>query len=87
MKKIDELLIKAQRMVRGGMELSLAMVLPDGDSWAAMAHLWDGKLGRTATLNKPTWPTMEAAVEHIHAMSLEYPNSKDVPIIIDDLGG
>ena len=41
----------------------------------------------TAALNKTTWPTIEAAVEHIHAMSLEYPNSKDVPIIIDDLGG
>ena len=51
-----------------------------------MAHLWDGKLGRTATLNKTTWPTIEAAVEHIHELAKEYPNSEDVPIIIDDLG-
>lgn len=45
MKQIDKLLIKAQNMARGGMELCLAMVLPDGDSWAAEAHLWDGKNG------------------------------------------
>lgn len=83
MKKIDELLIKAQRMVRGGMELALAMVLPDGDSWAAMAHLWDGK---QVTIHKTTWSTMEAAVEHIHTLEKEYPNSEDVPVIIDDLG-
>ena len=47
----------------------------------------DGVPGHTPTIKWATYATMEAAVEHIHAMSLEYPNSKDVPIIIDDLGG
>lgn len=83
MKQIDKLLIQAKRMARGCMELTLAMVLPDGDSWAAMAHLWDGK---QVTIHKTTWPTMEAAVEHIHALEKEYPNSEDVPVIINDLG-
>lgn len=83
MKKIDELLIKVHRIVRGGMELALAMVIPDGDSWATMAHLWDGK---QVAIHKTTWPTIEDAMEHIHALETEYPNSEDVSVIIDDLG-
>ena len=85
MKQIDKLLIRVQQLAWGGMELILAMVLLDGDSWTAMAHLWGEKQG-TPTINKSIWPTMEAAVEHIHALAKEYPNSRDVPIIIDDLG-
>ncbi|MEY8388292.1 hypothetical protein AALC17_13525 [Oscillospiraceae bacterium 38-13] len=83
MKQIDRLLIEAQRISKGGLELTLAMVLPDGDSWTADAHLWNRKQG--ATINRSSWPTMEAAVEHIHELAKEYLNSKDVPVIIADL--
>lgn len=83
MKQIDRLLIEAQRMSKGGTELTLAMVLPDSDCWAADAHLWNRKQG--AAINRSSWPTMEAAVEHIHELEKEYPNSKDVPVIIADL--
>lgn len=86
MKQIDKLLIKAQQLARGGMELILAMVMPDGDSWAAVAHLWDGIPGHTGRTDTTTHATMDAAVEHIHELAKEYPNSRDVPIIIDDLG-
>lgn len=86
MQRIDKLLIKAQRAAKGGLELILAMVVPDGNSWAAVVHLWDGKNGHSPTIQQSTWPTMDAAVEHIHELANEYPNSRDVPIIIDDLG-
>lgn len=86
MKQIDKLLIKAQSMARGGLELILAMVFPDGDSWAAEAHLWNGRDGHAPTIQRSTWATMDAAVEHVHELAKEYPNSQDVPIIIDDLG-
>ncbi len=85
MKQIDRLLIKAQHLARGGLELILAMVMSDGDSWAAEAHLWDGEKEHTPTIQRSAWPTMDAAVEHIHALAAEYPNSRDVPVIIDDL--
>lgn len=87
MNRIDKLLIQAKRAVRPGLELTVALIERNGDSWAAQAHLWDGTPGHTPTIKRATYATLEAAVEHIRAMSLEYPNSRDVPIIIDDLGG
>lgn len=85
MKQLDRLLIKAQQLARGGVELILAMVLPDGDLWTAEAHLWDGTKGHAPTIERSTWPTMDAAVEHIHEVAKDHPNGKDVPIIVDDL--
>lgn len=85
MKEIDKLLIRAQQLAGSSVELILAMVIPDGDSWTAEAHLWDGKKGHAPTIRESTWHTMDAAVEHVHALAKEYPNSKDVPIIVDDL--
>lgn len=87
MNRIDKLIIQAKRIARPGLELTVALIEQNGDSWTAQAHLSDGVPGHTPTIKRATYATMEAAVEHIHAMSLEYPNSEDVPIIIDDLGG
>ncbi len=87
MNRIDKLIIQAKRIARPGLELTVALIEQNGDSRTAQAHLSDGVPGHTSTIKRATYATMEAAVEHIHAMSLEYPNSKDVPIIIDDLGG
>lgn len=87
MKRIDNLLIKAHQLARGGMELVLAMVMPEGDSWAAVAHLWDGIPGHTGRTDTTTHTTTAAAVEHVRALAAEYPSSRDVHIIIDDLGG
>ena len=85
MKKIDELLIKAQHMVKGCRELIFAMIFSEGGSWAAEAHLWDGTEGHAPTIERSIWPTMDTAVEHILEIEKEYPNSRDVPIIVDDL--
>ena len=87
MNRIDKLILQARNAVRPGLELTVALIERNGDSWTAQAHLWDGTLGHTPTIKRATYATLEAAVEHIHTMSMEYPNSKDVPIIIDDLGG
>lgn len=86
MKQIDRLLIKAQQAARGDMELILAMVVPDGDSWTAEAHLWDGVPGHSPPVRRSTHATMEDAIEHIHELAKEYPNCRDVPVIVDDLG-
>lgn len=85
MNRIDKLILKA-RAASPGLELSVALIERDGDSWTAVAHLSDGVQGHAPTIKRATWATLERAVEHIRAMSMEYPNSRDVPVIIDDLG-
>ena len=86
MNRIDKLILRAQRAAYPNLELTLALIGHTGDSWTAEAHLWDGVPGHAPTVKRATWATLERAVEHIRAMSLEYPNSRDVPVIIDDLG-
>lgn len=87
MKQIDRLLIEAKKIAGyTGKQLTLAMVERRGDSWAAMAHLWDRTAGHSPTVETTAHSTEEDAVEHIHALAREYPNSRDVTIIIDDLG-
>lgn len=87
MNRIDKLLIQAKRAARPGLELTVALIERNSDSWTAQMHLWDGVPGHTPTIKQANYSTMEAAVEHIHALAEQHPNSKDVPIIIDDLGG
>ena len=86
MNRIDKLLIQAKGMARPGLELVAAIIERDGPSWTAQTHLADGTGKHPPTIKRATYATLEAAVEHIRAMSLEYPNSRDVPVIIDDLG-
>ena len=87
MKQIDRLLIEAKRIAEyGGKELTLAMIGQVGNFWTAAAHLWDRVQGHSPTVEITTYATEEAAVEHIHALAEKYPNSRDVTIIIDDLG-
>lgn len=88
MKQIDRLLIEAKKIAGyRGKELTLAMIERNGDSWTATAHLWDRVQGHIPTLETATHATMGAAVEHIHAIAEKYPNSRDVPIIVDDIPG
>ena len=86
MNRIDKLILRAQRAAHPNLELTLALIERDGDSWTAEVHLSDRVQGHAPTVKRATWATLERAVEHIRAMSLEYPNSRDVPVIIDDLG-
>ena len=83
MNRIDRLILKAQAVVAPAVELSVALIERNGSSWTAEVHLSNGD---GSTIKRATYATMEQAVEHIRAMAAEYPNSRDVPIIIDDLG-
>lgn len=86
MNRIDKLILQARRIVSPGLELVVAIIERDGDSWTSQAHLWDGTPGHTPTIKRAAYAALEDAVEHIRTMAAEYPNSRDVPIIIDDLG-
>lgn len=86
MNKIDRLILKAKEAARGGQELAVAIIERSGNSWTAQAHLSDGVPGHTPSIKQAAYPTLEAAVEYIRAIADEYPNSQDVPVIIDDMG-
>lgn len=85
MNRIDRLIIQARAAARGNMELLLSFVRRNGNSWTAEAYLGDGIQGHPPTVKTATYATEGAAVEYIRALAGEYPNSRDVPIIIDDL--
>lgn len=88
MNRINDLITRAKQLARPGLEMYFAFVERNGDSWTAQAHLSDGTGKHTPTIQRTVHATMEAAVEHAHAMAREYPNrySPNVPVIIDDLG-
>lgn len=86
MNRIDKLILKAKTAVSPGLELTTALIERNGDSWAAVVHLSDGVQGHAPTIKRATWATLDAAVEHVRTMAAEYPSSRDVPIIVDDLG-
>ena len=86
MNRIDNLIIKARQLAGPGLELTVAIIERDGHSWAALTHLSDGTGRHPPTIHRATYSTLEAAVEHIRAVAREHPNSRDVPVIIDDLG-
>lgn len=86
MNRIDKLILKAKAAVSPGLELTVAMIERNGDSWAAVVHLSDGIYGHAPTIKRATWATLDRAMEHVRAVAAEYPNSRDVPIIVDDMG-
>lgn len=87
MKQVDRLLIEAKKIAGyTGRQLTLAMIERDGTSWTAKAHLQDRVPGHLATVEATTHATQDAAVEYIHTLAEQYPNSRDVAIIVDDVG-
>lgn len=86
MNQIDRLIIKAKRMTgHMGKQLVLAMVDRKDDSWSAVVHLWDGVDGHRATVETTTHASADAAVQYIQQLAWKYPNSRDLPVIIDDV--
>lgn len=85
MNRIDKLLIQARDAVRGGLELTHGLITHSGHSWMAEAYLCDGIPGHAPTVKRATYAAVGAAVAFIHAVANEYPNSKDVPVIVDDI--
>lgn len=86
MNRIDKLILKARAAAAPGLELGAALIERDGDSWAAVVHIHDRTRGHAPTVKRATWATLERALEYIQAVAEEYPNSRDIPVIIDDLG-
>ncbi|MEA4933730.1 MAG: hypothetical protein VB071_09195 [Lawsonibacter sp.] len=88
MKQINRLLIEAKKMAGlCGVQLSLAMIDREGDQWSAKGYLWDGVTGSQLMQESAVRPTLDAAMGFIYELAEKYPNSRDVAIIIDDLGG
>ena len=85
MNRIDKLILKARAVASPGLELTTALIERNGDSWTAVVHLSDGVQGHAPTIKRATWATLDEAVEHVRAVAAEYPNSRDVPVIVDDL--
>ena len=87
MKKVDHLLIEAKKIVDyTGPQLTLAMIGRDGDCWTATAYLWDRVQGHPSAVETTTHATQDAAVEHIRVLAEQYRNSRDVTIIVEDMG-
>ena len=76
MNRIDRLIIKAKRS--SGTELVLATVEQVDDAWKTELHLQNK--GQAVEIRESLHPTMEMAIDHIHAMA-------DLTIIVDDLSG
>lgn len=87
MNRIDKLILKARAAAARGQELGAALIEQNGDSWTAVVHLHDGGVqGHAPTIKRATWATLDRALEYVRSVAEEYPNSRDIPVIIDDLG-
>lgn len=88
MNKVDKLIIKAKRAAQRKAERIYAGFVsydPDTGRWIAKGDLWAGKR-RGGRRIRTEHDTMEAAVDALHALADEYPNTvEDVSIFIDDL--
>ena len=67
------------------MELYLAMIDHHGDSWTATAHLCDRGSTRSPNIRESQHDTLDAAIDHIHTLAAQYPNSKDLVILVDNI--
>lgn len=83
MNRIDRLIIKARESI--GVELILAMVERCGNLWTASAHLGDWRRNCPPVIKESAHATLDAAIDYIHELARDYPNSQDVHIIVDDL--
>lgn len=86
MNRIDKLILKARAAAAPDLELGAAFIEQDGDFWAAVVHLHSPAKAGPPTIKRATWATLERAVEYVRSVAEEYPNSCDIPVIIDDLG-
>ena len=87
MKQIDRLLIEAKRIDGySGKELTLAMTQRNGDYWFATANLWDRIHGIALPWKPPHTPQKRPPWSISTLWRRSTPNSRDVTMIIDDLG-
>ncbi len=86
MRRIDQLILRAKEAAAPGLEPGVALIGREGDSWTAVVHLHDRRPGRPSALRRAARATPEGAEAYVRAVAAEYPNSRDLPVIIDDLG-
>jgi len=88
MQKVDRLLAKAKQAVQRNAErFFMGFVEQDLNTgkWIAMGDLWTGKQGGGRRITTEH-DTMEAALDALHALAEEYPNTvEDTLIFIDDI--
>ena len=88
MDKVDKLIIRAKRTAQRKAErfyMGFVEYNPDTGKWIAKGDLWAGKRrgGHRVTTEHDT---MEAAVDALHALADEYPNTvEDAVVFIDNL--
>lgn len=93
MRNIDRLIIKAKKKYgTTELRLSLGLVSPvDGGKWEARGKLWNyipyNKPGHKLEIATCICDSIEDALEALDQLSEEYPNDRDVRIIIDSLEG
>ncbi|MEA4955890.1 MAG: hypothetical protein VB096_10345 [Pseudoflavonifractor sp.] len=86
MNQIDRLIIEAKRISGlSGKHLELARIEYVSGEWVSFAHIWDGVEGHAPTIEQAYHTTMDAAIDCIHDLATQYPNSRDVTILIDDI--
>ena len=88
MDKVDKLIIKAKRAAQRKAERFFRGFVehdPDTGKWTAQGQLCGGKINGVRQIFTEH-DTMEAAVDALHALADEYPNTaEDVVIFIDNL--
>lgn len=88
MQRVDRLLAKAKKAAQSKAErFHMGFVEPDPDTglWIAMGDLSTGKEGGGRRITTEH-DTMEDALDALHALAAEYPNTvEDAVIFIDDL--
>ncbi len=88
MDKVDRLIIKAKKAAQRKAErfyMGFVDYDPDKGKWIAKGDLWTGKRGGGRRITAEH-DTKEAAVDALHALADEYPNTvEDAVIFIDDL--
>ncbi|EOS39738.1 hypothetical protein D3Z53_26670 [Lachnospiraceae bacterium] len=93
MLNIDRLIIKAKKKCgTTALRLSLGFVSPvDGGRWEAHGQLWNyipyNKAGHKLEIATCICDSIEDALEALDQLSEEYPNDRNVRIIIDSLEG
>lgn len=86
MKQVDRLIIEAKHIAGlSGKQLELARIEHTGDDWVSFTHIWDAVEGHAPAIEQASHATMDAAINYIHDLASQYPNSRDVTILVDDV--
>jgi hypothetical protein len=84
--RIDKLMILAKKKFgNDGKEISVCFVEPVGGHWVAKADIWDGRPGGDIQRKESVHGTVNEAIEALHDLAEEYPNSQDITIIVNDI--